>query len=164
VVTALAAGQPAAVAVAVAVALAVVSDALKRRPDRRRFGRTSDVNDDPARRRLVEILKYSSVTLDEAGMRELLPILQKFLADLNQASPVERALAYRLANLADGRIRQMLGSGLAASSIDIVFPANVTITASGGLTMAGWGCSERDHHRAVARGHHPRRFGQAVRP
>jgi hypothetical protein len=54
----------------------------------------SDVNDDPIRSGLVEILKHSPVTLDEAGMRDLLPILQKFLADLNQAGPSGRALVY----------------------------------------------------------------------
>ena len=91
----------------------------------------SDVNDDPIRRRLVEILKHSSVTLDEAGMRDLMPILQKFLADLNQASPIDRALVYWLANLADGRIRAVLGSGPAAPSVDLVFPANVTVTVAG---------------------------------
>lgn len=43
-------------------------------------------------------------------MRELLPILQKFLADLNQAGPSDRTLVYWLANLTDGRIRAVLGS------------------------------------------------------
>lgn len=97
------------------------------------------MNDDPVRRGLVEVLKHSSVTLDEAGMRELLPILQKFFADLNQAGPGDRTLVYWLANLADGRIRAVLGSGPAAPSVNLVFPANVTVTASGGLTMAPMG-------------------------
>ena len=67
-------------------------------------------------------------------MREMLPILRNFLADLNGSSPVERALVYRLANLADGRIRAFLEVGLTlgAPSIDIVFPANLTVTLSGG--------------------------------
>ena len=95
----------------------------------------SDPKDDPVRRGLVEILKHSSVTLDGAGMRELLPILQKFLADLNQAGSGDKALTYWLANLADGQIRAVLGSGPAAPSVDLVFPPNVTFTASGGLAM-----------------------------
>jgi hypothetical protein len=99
----------------------------------------SDVNHDPARRGLIEILKHSSVTLDEIGMRELLPILQKFLADLNQAGLGDKALVYWLANLADGRIRAVLGLGTAAPSVDLVSLANATITASGGLTMAPMG-------------------------
>ena len=98
------------------------------------------MNDDPVvQRELVEILKHSSIILDNAGMRELKPILQKFFADLHQAGPGDRALVYRLANLADGRIRAVLGSGPAALSVDFVFPTNATVTASGGLTMAPMG-------------------------
>jgi hypothetical protein len=58
-------------------------------------------------------------------MLELKPILQKFLADLHQVGPGDRALVYRLANLADGRIRAVLGSGPAALSVDFEFPANL---------------------------------------
>lgn len=96
----------------------------------------SDVNDDSAQRELVEVLKHSSIVLDDPGWRELKPILQKFLVDLHQAGPRDRALVYRLANLADGRIRAVLGSGPAALNVDFVFSANATVTASGGLTMA----------------------------
>ena len=99
----------------------------------------SDVNDDPAQRELVEILKHSSIIAGDARMLELKPILQKFLADLHQAGPSDRALVYRLAKLADGRIRAVLGSGPAALSVDFVFPANATVTVSGGLTMAPMG-------------------------
>ena len=69
-------------------------------------------------------------------MRELLPILQNFLADLNQAGSGDKARVYWLANLADGRIRAMLGSGPTAPSADFVFPPNATVTASGSLAMA----------------------------
>lgn len=85
------------------------------------------MNDDLARTELVRPLMRSSVTLDEAGMRELLPILQKFLTELNQASPGDRPLAYRLASLADGRIRAALGSEPAAQSIDLLFPASTAV-------------------------------------
>jgi hypothetical protein len=99
----------------------------------------SDVNGDPVQRELVEILKHSSIILADAGMLELKPILQRFLADLHQVGPGDRALVYRLANLADGRIRAVLGSGPAALSVDFLFSANATVTASGGLTMAPMG-------------------------
>jgi hypothetical protein len=98
----------------------------------------SDLNDDPVRSGLVEILKLSSVTLHEAGVRELL-VLQKFLADLNQAGPGDTALVYWLANLADGRVRAMLGSRPAVPPVDLGFPANMAVTASGGLTMRRMG-------------------------
>jgi len=59
----------------------------------------SDVNAGSVPKGLVEILRHSSVSLDETRRREALPILQKFLADLN-GSPVERAFRYaRLAGL-----------------------------------------------------------------
>ena len=99
----------------------------------------SDASGDPVQRELVEILKHSSIVLGDAGMLELKPILRKFFVDLHEVGPGDRALVYRLAKLADGRIRAVLGSGPAALSFDFVFPANVTVTASGGLSIAPMG-------------------------
>jgi hypothetical protein len=77
------------------------------------------VNDDRAQRGLTEIFKHSSVTLDEAGMRELLPILQRFLTDLNHASPPGKSFVYRLANLADGQMGAVLGLGPTARTVHL---------------------------------------------
>ena len=60
--------------------------------------------------------------LGEARTQELQAIAQKYLADLHYVSPLDSALVYRLANIADGRIRAVLGSGPFAPNVDVVFP------------------------------------------
>jgi hypothetical protein len=96
-----------------------------------------DALSDLARRFLREIFTHGLVTLDEAGMQELLPVIRKVVTDIGRAGPGERALVCRLVSLAEGQITAILGLGPAVRNPNVMFPAAITV--SGSLAMAPMG-------------------------
>lgn len=73
-------------------------------------------------------------------MRELLALLRRFVAEVNEAGTGDKSLVYWLASLGDDRVRAALRlEPAAARRFELMFPAAITVSGSVAMPPMGMG-------------------------